>query len=138
MDYLHNYLNIIHRDIKPSNILLDDNFNIKLADFGSSSFIKNNDYIINDDKDEKLARTYIGTPYYMSPEICLNSEYSNKTDIWSLGCMLYEMIKLENPFYSKNQAQLVLKILYSDIPEINNNIFSKINIFHFKERRNKY
>lgn len=56
--------------------------------------------IINDSKTYStmdFARTAIGTPYYMSPEICEHKPYNNKTDVWSLGCILYEMINLRHP-----------------------------------------
>lgn len=53
--------------------------------------------IINDYSTMDFARTAIGTPYYMSPEICEHKPYNNKTDVWSLGCILYEMINLRHP-----------------------------------------
>ena len=59
----------------------------------------------------ELARTAIGTPYYLSPEICDNKPYNNKSDIWSLGCILYEMTTLKHAFEAGNMKGLVLKIL---------------------------
>ncbi|XP_075193883.1 serine/threonine-protein kinase Nek5-like [Anomaloglossus baeobatrachus] len=58
----------------------------------------------------ELARTCVGTPYYLSPEICENRPYNNKTDIWALGCVLYELCTLKHPFEAGNLKQLVLKI----------------------------
>ncbi|KAG9349194.1 hypothetical protein JZ751_027637, partial [Albula glossodonta] len=58
----------------------------------------------------ELAKTCVGTPYYLSPEICENRPYNNKTDIWSLGCVLYELCTLKHPFEGSSLRQLVVKI----------------------------
>uniref|UniRef100_A0A493T9B4 non-specific serine/threonine protein kinase n=1 Tax=Anas platyrhynchos platyrhynchos TaxID=8840 RepID=A0A493T9B4_ANAPP len=58
----------------------------------------------------EFAYTCVGTPYYLSPEICENRPYNNKTDIWSLGCVLYELCALKHPFEGSSLHQLVLKI----------------------------
>nr|CAH90115.1 hypothetical protein [Pongo abelii] len=93
---------ILHRDIKAQNIFLSKNGMVaKLGDFGIARVLNNS---------MELARTCIGTPYYLSPEICQNKPYSNKTDIWSLGCVLYELCTLKHPFEGNNLQQLVLKI----------------------------
>ena len=62
----------------------------------------------------------MGTPYYLSPEICRGHSYDQKSDIWSLGCILYEMWSLKRPFEADNLAGVVNKIInedYADIPE---------------------
>ncbi|XP_012578627.1 PREDICTED: serine/threonine-protein kinase Nek5 [Condylura cristata] len=93
---------ILHRDIKAQNIFLSKNGMIaKLGDFGIARVLNNS---------MELARTCVGTPYYLSPEICQNQPYNNKTDIWSLGCVLYELCTLKHPFAGDNLHQLVLKI----------------------------
>ncbi|KAM9319865.1 serine/threonine-protein kinase Nek5-like [Gastrophryne carolinensis] len=93
---------VLHRDIKSQNIFLASNGTIaKLGDFGIARILNNT---------MELARTCVGTPYYLSPEICENRPYNNKTDIWSLGCVLYELCTLKHPFESNNLRQLVLKI----------------------------
>ncbi|XP_037656047.1 serine/threonine-protein kinase Nek5 isoform X2 [Choloepus didactylus] len=93
---------ILHRDIKTQNIFLSKNGTVaKLGDFGIARVLNNS---------MELARTCIGTPYYLSPEICQNKPYNNKTDMWSLGCVLYELCTLKHPFESNNLHQLVLKI----------------------------
>ena len=76
---------ILHRDLKPENIFLDANGNIKLGDFGLSRVLG---------KQVDLAKTFVGTPYYMSPEQVNESGYDVKSDIWSLGCLLYELCSL--------------------------------------------
>ncbi|KAL7991249.1 hypothetical protein Chor_015505 [Crotalus horridus] len=58
----------------------------------------------------EFASTCVGTPYYLSPEICENKPYNNKTDIWSLGCVLYELCTLKHPFEGNNLPQLIMKI----------------------------
>ena len=78
----------IHRDIKPENILLYDNNNCKLCDFGWCVRIE----------EGKQRNTYCGTTEYMSPEIINNKNYSKEIDIWSLGILLYEMVHGYSPF----------------------------------------
>lgn len=93
---------VLHRDIKAQNIFLASNgTTAKLGDFGIARMLNNT---------MELARTCVGTPYYLSPELCENRPYNNKTDIWSLGCVLYELCTLKHPFEASNLRQLVLKI----------------------------
>ena len=92
---------ILHRDLKPSNIFLDDKHNPKLGDFGFAKAISNQ---------SMYAHTYLGTPFYMSPEQINESEYNEKSDIWSLGCIVYEMAALAPPFHADNQLALAMKI----------------------------
>ena len=66
-----------------------------------------------------MAHTIVGTPYYLSPELCEEKPYNNKSDIWSLGCVLYELCTQRHPFEATNQGALALKILrgvYNPIP----------------------
>ncbi|KAE8627195.1 hypothetical protein XENTR_v10006903 [Xenopus tropicalis] len=102
---------VLHRDIKAQNIFLSNNGTLaKLGDFGIARMLNNT---------MELARTCVGTPYYLSPEICENKPYNNKTDIWSLGCVLYELCALKHPFEASSLRQLVLKICrgrYEPIP----------------------
>uniref|UniRef100_H2ZV00 non-specific serine/threonine protein kinase n=1 Tax=Latimeria chalumnae TaxID=7897 RepID=H2ZV00_LATCH len=93
---------VLHRDIKAQNIFLTNSGMVaKLGDFGIARMLNNT---------MELAHTCIGTPYYLSPEICDNRPYNNKTDMWSLGCVLYEMCTLKHPFEANNLRHLVLKI----------------------------
>ncbi|KAJ8383604.1 hypothetical protein AAFF_G00216770 [Aldrovandia affinis] len=93
---------VLHRDIKTQNIFLTNNgMKVKLGDFGTARMLNNT---------MELAKTCVGTPYYLSPEICENRPYNNKTDIWSLGCVLYELCTLKHPFEGSSLRQLVVKI----------------------------
>ncbi|NXG20082.1 NEK5 kinase, partial [Grallaria varia] len=80
---------ILHRDVKAQNIFLSNNGKVaKLGDFGTARELNST---------MEFAHTCVGTPYYLSPEICENRPYNNKTDIWSLGCVLYELCALKHP-----------------------------------------
>ncbi|XP_019346940.1 serine/threonine-protein kinase Nek3 isoform X2 [Alligator mississippiensis] len=92
---------VLHRDIKSKNIFLTQNGKVKLGDFGSARLLKNA---------TAYACTYVGTPYYVPPEIWENMPYNNKSDIWSLGCVLYELCTLKHPFQANSWKHLILKI----------------------------
>ncbi|NXU40654.1 NEK5 kinase, partial [Drymodes brunneopygia] len=96
---------ILHRDVKAQNVFLTNNGRVaKLGDFGIARQLNST---------TDFAHTCVGTPYYLSPEICENRPYNNKTDIWSLGCVLYELCALKHPvstFQGNSLHELVLKI----------------------------
>eukprot|EP00292_Cryptomonas_paramecium_P009045 CAMPEP_0113712618 /NCGR_PEP_ID=MMETSP0038_2-20120614/31495_1 /TAXON_ID=2898 /ORGANISM="Cryptomonas paramecium" /LENGTH=249 /DNA_ID=CAMNT_0000639171 /DNA_START=32 /DNA_END=778 /DNA_ORIENTATION=+ /assembly_acc=CAM_ASM_000170 len=102
---------ILHRDLKSQNIFLTGSHKIiKLGDFGIAKVL---------DSTNGFAKTSIGTPYYLSPEICEGRPYSFKSDVWSLGVVLYELCTLRCPFDAANLNALILKIVrncYSPIP----------------------
>ena len=93
---------IIHRDLKSQNIFLTKTGLVKLGDFGIAK---------NLNCTWQKAKTMIGTPYYLSPEIVNNKPYSFKSDIWSLGVLLYEMMALKMPFDANSLPMLTLKII---------------------------
>ncbi|KAL9013681.1 MAG: hypothetical protein Q9173_001629 [Seirophora scorigena] len=134
-----NQIMILHRDLKPDNgelkcttergrsslnllVFLGDDNQVKLGDFGLSKLMQSHDF----------ASTYVGTPYYMSPEICAAERYTLYSDIWSLGCVMYELCARRPPFDAKTHLQLIQKIkdgrveplpaIYS--PELQNTIKS--------------
>ena len=102
--YLHS-LNIIHRDIKPENLLLDNNFRIKLCDYGWATHYNNNEHI----------NTFCGTPEYVAPEIIKKEFYDEKIDIWSIGVLLFEMICNYSPFSDKNNNERFKNIIKGKI-----------------------
>jgi NIMA (never in mitosis gene a)-related kinase len=101
---------ILHRDLKSQNIFLTENGMIKLGDFGIAKCLECT---------WQKAMTIVGTPYYLSPEIVNNKPYSFKSDIWSLGVLLYEISALKMPFDATSLPMLSLKIikgLYNPLP----------------------
>lgn len=65
-----------------------------------------------------MAHTIVGTPYYLSPELCEEKPYNHKSDIWSLGCVLYELCTFRHPFEAKNQGSLIMKIVKGQYPAV--------------------
>ncbi|KAK6537777.1 G2-specific serine/threonine protein kinase [Orbilia ellipsospora] len=92
---------VVHRDLKPENVFLDHDTCVKLGDFGLSRILAS---------DQHMATTYVGTPYYMSPEIVCDLPYTSRSDIWSLGCVIYELCALSPPFDAKSLPALCQKI----------------------------
>ena len=111
VNYIHTFKSgkILHRDIKPSNIFLDKDNNVKLGDFGLSRELS---------EESIFAYSHVGTPYYMSPEQIEESKYNEKSDIWSLGCFLYELLTFHPPFQAKNHIQLAKKITNCELEKI--------------------
>lgn len=99
--YIHDR-KILHRDLKTQNIFLMRDGTVKLGDFGIAKVLQNT---------MQNCRTQIGTPYYLSPEICEGKNYNAKTDIWSLGCILYELCTLRRAFDANNMNQLIMGII---------------------------
>lgn len=81
-------------------VFLGEDNSVKLGDFGLSKLMQSHDF----------ASTYVGTPFYMSPEICAAERYTLKSDIWSLGCIMYELCQRAPPFNAKSHFALVQKI----------------------------
>ena len=100
---------ILHRDLKCQNIFLLKDGTAKLGDFGISKML---------DTTTQMSKTAIGTPYYLSPEICQGKPYDQKSDIWSLGCILYELSTLHHPFDSNCLNGLIVKIQRAKQPPI--------------------
>ena len=114
-----NQIMILHRDLKPENgrflpslfpqccsllieliVFLGEDNSVKLGDFGLSKLMQSHDF----------ASTYVGTPFYMSPEICGAERYTLYSDIWSLGCIMYELCARAPPFNAKTHFHLVQRI----------------------------
>eukprot|EP01050_Picozoa_sp_SAG11_P003113 SAG11_NODE_169_length_13635_cov_13.307993_6_plen_1033_part_00 len=103
---------VLHRDIKTQNIFLTRGGSIiKIGDFGISRVLGST---------HEKAKTQVGTPYYLSPEICLDKAYDHKSDIWSLGCVLYELTTLKHAFDAGSMHALVLKIMRGKYAPVSN------------------
>jgi NIMA (never in mitosis gene a)-related kinase len=101
LTYIHKK-SILHRDLKSLNIFLTRDEKVRIGDLGVAKVLSNT---------TQMANTFVGTPYYLSPEICEEKPYNEKSDIWALGCILYEMTTYKHPFNANNQGALILKIL---------------------------
>ncbi|GFR87117.1 serine/threonine-protein kinase Nek4-like [Elysia marginata] len=106
LQYMHER-NILHRDLKTQNIFLTKSKIIKVGDLGIARVL---------DSAGDMATTLIGTPYYMSPELFSNKPYNHKSDVWALGCCVYEMTTLKHAFNAKDMNSLVYKILKGRMP----------------------
>ena len=112
-------LNILHRDIKSSNIFLFSDGTAKLGDLNVCKILSKN----------KLGTTQAGTPSFAAPEVWMEKPYGLKSDIWSLGCVLYEIVTLQCPFQGSNVVELNNKILigaFKPIPKKYSNDLSYI------------
>ena len=109
--YLHNVVKIAHRDIKLENIILDQNGNIRFIDFGLSK----------EAEGETAMKTACGSAMYIAPEILQCKQYTNATDMWSLGCCIYSLACGSAPFYDPNAERQNRKIQFSE-PEFPSNL----------------
>lgn len=110
---------ILHRDIKPDNVFLDQFNTVKLGDFGLAKIL---------DQEHFMANSYVGTPYYMSPEVLRDQPFTPQSDIWSLGCVIYELCAKHPPFQAKSHMQLAQKIkegAYPPLPSVYSSTLGK-------------
>lgn len=125
---------ILHRDIKGQNIFITKANTLKLGDFGIARVLN---------KTQDKARTVVGTPYYLSPEIIENKPYSFKSDIWSMGVLLYEMCALAPPFNANSLQMLALKIVKGSYQPITTNYSKELKgliseILHIDPNKRPY
>lgn len=121
--------NIMHRDLKSANIFLTKDGKIKLGDFNVSKFLQRG-----------MTHTQTGTPYYASPEVWAEKPYNQKSDIWSIGCIIYEMCSLKPPFLSKTLDGLYKSITkgnYENIPKEYSSDLSKIISYMLEKNQYK-
>ncbi|XP_036734098.1 serine/threonine-protein kinase Nek4 isoform X4 [Manis pentadactyla] len=106
LQYLHEK-HILHRDLKTQNVFLTRTNIIKVGDLGIARVLESHC---------DMASTLIGTPYYMSPELFSNKPYNYKSDVWALGCCVYEMATLKHAFNAKDMNSLVYRIIEGKLP----------------------
>lgn len=109
---------ILHRDLKTQNIFLTSSGEVRLGDFGISRVLKNT---------MDQAHTLVGTPYYLSPEMVNGQPYDHRSDIWSMGVVLYEMLTLQHPFNADSLQMLALKIIQGNYPPIPKQYSAEVN-----------
>ena len=102
-------LQVLHRDLKAANCFLTARNLVKVGDFGIAKTLETN---------EELARTTVGTPYYMSPEVINGEPYAYGADMWALGVLIYELLTLRRPFQATTLPKLALLILGVDYPRL--------------------
>jgi len=101
LKYMHDK-KILHRDLKTKNIFMTKKHKVKLGDFGLSKMMGSN---------TSFANSAVGTPYYLSPELCEGKPYNRKSDVWALGCVLYELTTFRHAFDATNLPALVVNIV---------------------------
>jgi len=103
---------VVHRDIKPGNLMISSRGSIKIADFGIA--------LSNQDLSKKLTTTgeFVGTPGYLSPEVCLGKQVDQRSDIFSLGIVLFEMLTGKMPFNDESPLGLMLEVVKAQIPDV--------------------
>eukprot|EP00929_Paragymnodinium_shiwhaense_P064409 TRINITY_DN3224_c0_g3_i1.p1 TRINITY_DN3224_c0_g3~~TRINITY_DN3224_c0_g3_i1.p1 ORF type:complete len:359 (-),score=53.97 TRINITY_DN3224_c0_g3_i1:98-1174(-) len=114
LKYMHEK-SVLHRDIKSQNVFINKHEAgslgcVKIADFGISKVLG--------EGPQAFARTMVGTPYYLSPEMCQAYPYAQPSDVWALGCVLFELCALQVPFEAKEVVQLVEKIVNQNPPKM--------------------
>ena len=117
--------NILHRDLKPANVLLVSDDRLKIGDLGIAKVLNG---------EEPVAKTQCGTPAYFSPELWRNQPYDDRSDVWALGCILYEMVMMRLPFH---KAKHVLWGVFSPPDHANaeiNTLIKRILVVNSKER----
>ncbi|TRY86253.1 hypothetical protein DNTS_015828 [Danionella cerebrum] len=111
LEYLHG-MGIIHRDLKPENILLNEEMHIQITDFGTAKQLSS-------ESAQKRANSFVGTAQYVSPELLTEKSACKSSDLWALGCIIYQLVAGLPPFRAGNEYlifQKIIKLEY-DFPE---------------------
>lgn len=125
LEHLHG-LGIIHRDLKPENILLDADMHIKITDFGTAKIISGTEV------NQKGRNSFVGTAQYVSPELLTDKRANKSSDLWALGCIIYQLLSGLPPFRASNEYQIFKKIIALDydfpsgFPEVPKDLVQKL------------
>ncbi|RKP40018.1 phosphoinositide-dependent kinase-1, partial [Dimargaris cristalligena] len=104
VEYLH-HKHVVHRDLKPENILLGQDMHIKLTDFGTAKLMD------NEPAPDARSNSFVGTAEYVSPELLTDKAVGRSSDIWAIGCILYQLLAGKPPFKGSNEYQTFQKII---------------------------
>ncbi|CEP11803.1 hypothetical protein [Parasitella parasitica] len=121
LNYLHNK-DIVHRDIKGANVLVDNKGGVKITDFGISKKIEEDIMMQGQSSSAAHRPSLQGSIYWMAPEVVKQTHYTRKADIWSLGCMVVEMLTGDHPFPEYSQMQAIFQIGCYTAPNIPSNL----------------
>jgi len=142
VEHMHT-LGIIHRDLKPENILLTNDRHVLITDFGSSKILPKPPLATGGDENQETNSrrgSFVGTAQYVSPEMLNEKESSPSSDLWAIGCILYQMLEGNPPFQARSDYALFQKILKlefeypSDFPTIAKDFISKLLIINSDDR----
>lgn len=133
---------IVHRDLKPENILFSENWHILITDFGSAKILSTNteQQTSDEESDKKRRNSFVGTAQYVSPELLTDSNATFASDLWALGCIIYQMVARHPPFRAGSEYlifQKILKLEY-EFPEgfdkIAKNLVQKLLVLESRNR----
>uniref|UniRef100_F6ZD74 3-phosphoinositide-dependent protein kinase 1 n=2 Tax=Monodelphis domestica TaxID=13616 RepID=F6ZD74_MONDO len=122
LEYLHGK-GIIHRDLKPENILLNEDMHIQITDFGTAK-------VLSPDSKQARANSFVGTAQYVSPELLTEKSACKSSDLWALGCIIYQLVAGLPPFRAGNEY-----LIFQYIHDLDNNSFELDLQFSEDEKR---
>lgn len=121
--HMHKHAHVIFRDLNPNNIMLDYSFNVKLIDFGLTVEQNENKGKVSTLLNQSVQPVFEGSVLYSSPEVMENDIITYESDIWALGCIIYEMIKLRPPFNGDNPLTIAKNVCEGNYERLNENDF---------------
>ena len=131
--HMHKHAHVIFRDLNPNNIMLDYSFNVKLIDFGLTVEENDNKGKVSTLLNQSVQPVFEGSVLYSSPEVMENDIISYKSDIWALGCIIYEMIKLRPPFNGDNPLTIAKNVCEGNYERLTENDFKLREIIELVE-----
>ena len=131
--HMHKHAHVIFRDLNPNNIMLDYSFNVKLIDFGLTVEQNESKGKVSTLLNQSVQPVFEGSVLYSSPEVMENDIISYKSDIWALGCIIYEMIKLRPPFNGDNPLTIAKNVCEGNYERLTENDFKLREIIELVE-----